>query len=257
MSGDHSDCRSAGDDGSPGPYSFLLPEALSGRLRSPGGPAPVRVPDGRELVRSYFAGDGPGWRFEARLRQPENLALPHQITFANWENAAALLDDRAEWSDVRPLCDRILEPLAAISPGADVFSDWPTAEEPALDVLTLMTREHGLSTALASALLYQKRPFLFPVLDRATRLGLNVLPQPGRRELFRLAIRQLERIAGLPQNRCALDRLTAWLAANPAEAHCLALTQVRVVNLMAAAAHRIRAESDPAVPSNTSPLSAR
>jgi len=218
----------------PAPYAFLLPELLTGALRRPRGPRAVRVPDARTLLRGFFAETAGPWVFEARLRQPENLEDPHRLAYANWANLELLAPEGVPWPDVQMLDSRHQELLAAIPPEADLLRDGAAVEEPMLALLVWCTEEGGLTVTAATGLLYQKRPQLVPIIDRNLRLALNVpAPQTSRRVMLRQVLRALQAVAAHPENRASLDRLMLWLQQEPSASRHLALSRMRLVNLIA------------------------
>jgi len=190
------------------------------------------VADARAPVRAFFE-DGPvGWAFEAAVRAPENLASPHAFGWSNWMAAQSF---GGEW-DGEDLADFLGEPvpeLALVPPEADLLRDWPAIASPAAALLAALV-DRGLPLAAASCLAYQKRPLLFPIFNRATRLALGLPAGVGPRDdLPRLGLERLRAAALLPENQGALDRLQSWLADRPYATRLLTLSRVRLVNLIA------------------------
>jgi hypothetical protein len=119
-----------------------------------------------------------------------------------------------------------------------------------VEAFLLLTDKFNVEPTLASRLLYQKRPGVFPLLDGSYRKALNVRPpQPSRRDMFQRLLSQTVSIAGDPLNAMTLDRVLTWAARHPASTRGLALTRVRLFNLLAAAVVELNEEPEP--PSKT------
>lgn len=218
------------------PYALRLPVALAEGVRRPERTRALLLDDMRRALADHFQLGMGAWLFEARLRQPENLALPHSFTFESYR-AVAGLRPRLDWNDVAHVCGPALPRLEAIPEDARLFGAWEELETPTLDLLCYLTGELGLSVGVATAMVYQKRPDLVPVLDRPTRIAFGIpAPQPSRRALFRTALLRIRETAAQPENAVALDTTVAWLGRHPEVTRYLALTPLRVLQLAAMAA---------------------
>jgi hypothetical protein len=221
-------------DSEPGPFSLLLPQVVTPRPKREGVARPLRIADIRTQVAAYFAHGSYAWLYECRVRQPENLAAPNQFTLVNWTTASLLVRDVLDWDETEWLAADASPLLAALPPDADLFRHWPAIEAPVLELLDLLITRQGLSSHHATALLYQKRPALVPVLDSVSR---RMLPLPrGKataRQVFRAAFNQFLHIGRMAENQEPLDRLTFWLAQRPSLTQFLAFSRVRLLNIVA------------------------
>lgn len=203
-------------------------------------PAPrtLVVPDAREVVRDFFQHQTDGWLFEAAVRDPVNLAHPHHITLANWTNLRLLTGDLISTADAALLDDpTVSEALEKLPPEADFFESGPGVRSDALAVAEHLVSAGGLTPLVATGLLYQKRPALFPMVDRSLRLVLGLPVGPSSRQ--RILTESFEQLASLgraPENQQALGRTLEWLGTHPSITRYLSLTPIRLVGLLAASA---------------------
>jgi hypothetical protein len=231
-------------------FVLRLPEvSLGSRKLKKRTVGPLESGDCRSLLTEQFRESTALWQFEARARLPEAAAETDRLTFANWSNAALLSLDAQEWQAVAGTFGQSIPALRRIAPQADLLGDWRSLQENAVEAFLLLTDKFNIEATFASRLLYQKRPGVFPLLDGAYRKALNVRPpQPSRKEMFQRLLSQTVAIAGDPQNAMTLDRVLIWSARHPAATRGLALTRVRLFNLLAAAMVEAHDEKEPRAP---------
>jgi hypothetical protein len=237
------------------PVSFLLrlPEvSLGSRKLKKRTIGPLECDDCRSLLAERFRESTALRQFEARSRLPEATAETDRLTFANWSNALVLSPDAQEWQTVAGTFGQSIPALRRIAPQADLLSDAGSVGPNAVEAFLLLTDKFNVEPTLASRLLYQKRPGVFPLLDGSYRKALNVRPpQPSREEMFRRVLSQTVAIAGEQQNALTLDRVLIWAARRPGATGGLALTRVRLFNLLAAALVELHEEREPQPPSSS------
>ncbi len=220
--------------GEPATFVLRLPEvSLGSRKRSKRTVGPLESGDCRSLLVERFHESTDLWQFEARARLPEAAAETDRLTFANWSNALLLSPDAQDWQTVAGAFGAGIPALRRIPPQADLLGEWRSLQENALEAFLLLTDKFNVEATLASRLLYQKRPGVFPLLDGSYRKALNVRPpQPSRAEMFQRLLTQTALVAGDPQNAMTLDRLLVWATRHPTATRGLALTRVRLFNLL-------------------------
>jgi hypothetical protein len=227
-------------------FVLRLPEvSLGSRKRKKRTLGPLESGDCRSLLAERFRDATDLWQFEARSRLPEATAETDRLTFVNWSNALLLSPDAQDWQAVAGAFGPSIPALRRIAPQADLLGDWRSLQENAVEAFLLLTDKFNVEPTLASRLLYQKRPGVFPLLDGSYRKALNVRPpQPSREEMFRRILSQTVAIAGEPQNAMMLDRVLIWAARHPSSTRGLALTRVRLFNLLAGAIVEIHDERE-------------
>jgi hypothetical protein len=218
----------------PGRFAIRLSLASGGEHGVP----PLLVPDARTVVQDFFQDQIDAWLFEAALRDPVNLSHPNQITLANWANLRLLAGDLASTTDAAQLDDAgVSEALQPLPPDADFFDSPESIRTHALAAANHLVTAGGLTPLAATALLYQKRPGLFPLVDRNLRLILGLPIGPSSRP--RILAESFNRLAALganPENQQAARRTLEWLGARPASTRYLSLTPVRLFSVLAASA---------------------
>jgi hypothetical protein len=216
------------------PYAFMLPELPADRTSQGSGSGPVRVADAREAIKAYLEVGVVPWRFEMAVRSPANLAAPNEISFGNWANSALLADEPAGWGEFEDLAPDLWAALEEVPLDADLFRDWVTVREPVLDLFEAVLVSPSVSLVQASALLYQKRPALIPVLDRPMRSALGITGgRPFSREAVAGCFERIVAVGNTPENRKALDQLLWWIAVQPWETSYVMLSRARVVGIIA------------------------
>ena len=240
----------AGQSGEPASFTLRLPEvSLGSRRVKTRRVGPLESGDCRTLLAEQFREHAALWQFEARSRLPEATAETDRLTFANWSNALLLSPDAQEWQAVAGTFGQSIPALRRIPLQADLLGDWRALQENALEALLLLTDKFNIEVTLACRLLYQKRPGVFPLLDGSYRKAINVRPpQPSRSEMFQRVLGQTVATAGEPQNAMVLDRVLIWAARHPAATRGLALTRVRLFNLLAAAVVELHDDNEPLNP---------
>jgi len=215
-------------------YRLAFPTVLTEGRGSPRRVAAVAVPDARDLVRRYFDEMVGGWRYEASIRQPANWLFPDVLTVENWINANLINARSWAWSDVSSaLFNQPLPELAAIEPGADLFADWAAVRPAVLDLVESVTLVRGIGLPNATKLLHQKRPLLIPIFDDYVLRSIGVPRQRTWRAVAEIGFERFLSVALEASNAEALSNITAWLAENPLASRGLALSRVRVLDIIA------------------------
>ncbi len=222
---------------SSGPFALRFPSAWVPCGTGIATAISIEVPDARPLLERHFESCFQAWVFEARMRQPENLLAPNEFSPENCLNTQLVLGPRCDWTAPPALrTPELCALLAAIPPGADLCAQgWTESRDAVLEIFRQLMDGFGLTVLGASALVYQKRPSLVPLLDRPTRQAfLDPTSEVGRARNVGSVLSEMRSVAVCPENASALERLTHWLADHPWSTRLLQLSRVRLLGIVAA-----------------------
>lgn len=215
-------------------YAVTFPEVLTNGRAVRQATVAVTVPDARVVIGRYFSEMVSGWQYEASVRRPENWLLPNVLTIENWNAANLINADGWQWEQVESiLFNRPLEKLAAIPFEADLERDWLGVGDPVQRLLCWMTELPGVGLANATKLLYQKRLGLIPILDRYVlqALGVKYAYRKPSGNIVGPALDAFRQV--MTRNQASVTAVVNWLATNCWATHGLALSRVRVVEVVA------------------------
>ncbi len=193
--------------------------------------------DGRELLRQYCEREGTlGLAYERYVQSAENRKAPHRLTRENFRNTKRLSSQGWRYKSVATLIDRYWPQLERVPTDADLLK---TASHDAdiIAVLVDVCDWPGINVSNATKLLYQKRPYLVPILDVFARMALNVPQMRGRgpqahREDFERGFEQVRAVARYGTNIAALSQLEAWIRCDQSPTD-VPLSRLRIIDILA------------------------
>jgi len=99
-------------------------------------------------------------------------------------------------------------------------------------------RTEGIDVANATKLLYQKRPLLFPILDKNVRRIMSIYwvgqySAADYIEVFKLALHRFREIVTHGPNEDSLQRIQQWLEAEPSVTQGISLSKLRIIDILA------------------------
>lgn len=220
------------------PYAFTFPRVIRTGLNYQGKLTPtdhqrVDVPDARKVIGWYFRQMYDGVAYERFVHSEANRSSPNTLTRENFEYTRKVTGIGWSYVDVEGLIGRTFEELEQIPVDADIF-ETTALDTPAVRLLTHLHDDwKGIAVANATKLLYQKRPRLIPILDDFARRAMGVHWTSDTPSAFALGFSRVREVAAFGWNPQSLDRLLVWLADNPDATAGLALSRLRVVDVLA------------------------
>jgi hypothetical protein len=256
-------------------YRFSFPEVIATHLKyfdrlAPTDYTSADIPDGRRMLEWYFRWATSGRKYEQEIHEKWNADVPNALTRKNFANARRVSSIGWSYEGVADLIDQPLPELALVPAAADLFQS-NRFDEHVIKLGERLMSIRGLQVANVTKLLYQKRPYLVPILDSWVRQATNVpycwdgpsrrqagLSRTSNRKLqhgdgftsldnvcfwldldsnlgaFGIAFRQFRHLMGYSNNRRALFNLESWIAEGGlAEEAIPSLSTVRILDVLA------------------------
>ncbi len=184
------------------------------------------------LCAGYLKDMYNGVRYDRLLRESWNTSSPNAFCRQNIE-AANFMGARLSYARAELMLAQPIPGLDMIPTNADLF-ETEKFDGIAGDVIKNLDDFTGVDVAVASKLLYQKRPGFFPVFDTLARRALGIAWSSGEAPAdYLLLFTWHRRFLKHARNSDAVTLLTEWLNTQTDLGRELRFSRVRALDMLA------------------------